>query len=95
MIRTGTCSTGWAHASQQSLRRALADQIADDHKPGGDADPHLQWRRRDGVEPGHLLDQLQCRARRALGIVLVGTRIAEIGQHANPPPRPIALAQQR
>ncbi len=24
------------------LRRALADQIADDHQPGGDADPHLQ-----------------------------------------------------
>ena len=27
------------------LRRTLADQIADDHQPGGDADPHLQWRR--------------------------------------------------
>ena len=27
------------------LRRALADQIADDHQPGGDADPHLgAWR---------------------------------------------------
>ena len=64
------------------LRCALADQIADDHQPGGDADPHLQWRRRDGVEPGHLLDQLQPGAHRALGIVLVGPRIAEIGEHA-------------
>ena len=63
------------------LRRTLADQIPDDHQPGGDADPHLQWRRRDGVEPGHLLDQLQPGAHRALGIVLVGPRIAEIGQH--------------
>ena len=64
------------------LRGALADQIADDHQSGGDADPHLQWRRREGVEPGHLLHQLQRRAHRALGIVLVGPRIAEIGEHA-------------
>ena len=64
------------------LRFALADEIAHDHQAGGDADPHLQWRRRDGVEPGHLLDQLQRRAHRALGIVLVGPRIAEIGEHA-------------
>ena len=62
------------------LRGTLADQIADDRQPGGDADPHLQ-RRRDGVESGHLLHQLQRRAHRALGIVLVGPRIAEIGQH--------------
>ena len=64
------------------LRGTLADQIADHHQPGSDADPHLQPHRRDGVEPGHLLHQLQCRAHRALGIVLVGPRIAEIGEHA-------------
>ena len=64
------------------LRGALADQIADDHQPGGDADPHLQWRRRGGVEPGHRLDQRQPGPHRALGIVLVGPRIAEIGEHA-------------
>jgi hypothetical protein len=64
------------------LRRALADQIPDDHQPGGDADPHLQWRRRDSVEPGHLLDQVQCCAHSALGIVLARPRIAVIGKHA-------------
>ena len=63
------------------LRRAPADQIPDDHQAGGDPNPHLQWRRRDGVERGHLLDQLQRRTHPALGIMLVGPRIAEIGQH--------------
>ena len=63
------------------LRRALANQIADDHQPGADPDPHLQRRPRRRVEPGHLLHELQRRAHRALGIVLVGPRIAEISQH--------------
>ncbi len=63
------------------LRFARADEIAHDDEARGDADPHLQWRRRDGVEPGHLLDQLQPRAHGAFGIVLAGPRIAEIGEH--------------
>ena len=30
------------------LRRALADQIADDNQPGGDPDPHLEFGGFDG-----------------------------------------------
>ena len=33
-------------------------------------------------EPGNLLDELQSRSHRAFGVVLVGPRIAEIGEHA-------------
>ena len=36
---------------------------------------------RRGVEPGHRLDQRQPGPHRPLGIVLVGPRIAEIGEH--------------
>ncbi len=50
------------------LRGALADQIADDHQPGGDADPHLQWRRRDGVDARNA--RLCGRPRTRMGILL-------------------------
>ena len=63
------------------LRRALADQVADHDQTGGDPDPHLQPRIGRGVETGHRLDQRQTGPHRPLGIVLVGARIAEIGEH--------------
>jgi hypothetical protein len=62
------------------LRRARADQVADDHQPGGDADAHLQRLARRRVEPADGVDDLQTGAHGAFGLVLVGARIAEIGQ---------------
>ena len=63
------------------LRRAFADQIADHHQPGGDADPRLQL---DGfdVEAADSIDQSQPRPDSPLGIVLMRPRVAEIDQHA-------------
>ena len=63
------------------LRRAFADQIADDHQPGGDPDARLQL---DGfdIEATDRVDHAQPRPDRPLGIVLVRSRIAEIDQHA-------------
>ena len=63
------------------LRRALADQIADDHQPGGDPDARLEL---DGfdIEATDRVDDAQPRADRPLGIVLMRPRVAEIDQHA-------------
>ena len=63
------------------LRRAFADQIADDHQPGGDADAGLQL---DGfdIEAADGVDHAQPRPDRPLGIVLMRSRVAEIDQHA-------------
>ena len=46
------------------LRRALADQIADDHQPGGDSDPRLEFGGLD-IEPADRVDRAQCPARTA------------------------------
>jgi hypothetical protein len=56
------------------LRRAFADQIADDHQPGRDPDPRLQFNGSD-VEATNRIDQTQ---HRSLGIVLMRSRVAEI-----------------
>jgi hypothetical protein len=63
------------------LRWACADQIADNHQPGGDPDARLQF---DGfdIKATDSVDGPQPRPNRPLGIVLVGLRIAEIDQHA-------------
>ena len=62
------------------LRCALADQIADDGQPGGDAEPHTQiFARR---QPADRFDHREGGAHRLLGIVLVRLRISEINQHA-------------
>jgi hypothetical protein len=63
------------------LGRADADQVADDHEPGGDTDaqPQLLVRRSDVVD---WREQRQSSAHRSLGVVLVGAWIAEINQHA-------------
>jgi hypothetical protein len=65
-----------------SRARTLADQVADDHQPGGDPDAHLQRCPSRGIEPGHRLDQREPCPHRPLGVMLVGPRIAEIGEHA-------------
>ena len=63
------------------LRRAFADQIADDHQPGGDPDARLQL---DGfdIEATDSVDDAQPRPDRPLGIVLMRSRVAEIDQNA-------------
>ena len=63
-------------------RGPLADQVADHGDAGGDARPRLKPHFKMKVEPTHLLDQLQRRAHRPLGIVLVRDRPAEVGEHA-------------
>src|SRR5262249_7480551 len=63
------------------LCRACANQIADNHQPGGDPDVRLQL---DGfdIKATDNVDGAQPRPNRPLGIVLVRLRIAEINQHA-------------
>jgi hypothetical protein len=74
-------------ADDRGLRcRSLADLIADDHRPGGDADPHRELdpgRPRDrGVQFRHRIDDVETRPHRPLGLVLVGARVAEINEDA-------------
>ena len=63
------------------LRRAFADQIADNHQPGGDPDARLQLDGLD-VEATHRIDRAQPRSHRPLGVVLMRLRVAEIDQYA-------------
>ena len=59
-----------------------ADQVAGDHEPGRDPDPRVHRADRRPGERPHLRRQLQPRPDRPLGVVLLGPRVAEIGQHA-------------
>jgi hypothetical protein len=52
------------------LRRSFADQITDDHLPGGDPDPPLELGGFD-IEASDRIDGAQSRPHRALGIVLM------------------------
>ena len=63
------------------LRRAFADQIADDDQPGGDPDARLEL---DGfdIEATDSVDHAQPRPDRPLGVVLMRLRVAEIDQDA-------------
>ena len=63
------------------LRRAFADQIADDHQPGGDADARLQLDRLD-VEAADSVDRAKPGPDRPLSIVFMRPRVAEIDQNA-------------
>ena len=54
----------------------------DDDQPGRDADPHVQGRTRRGDEFRRGLDDGEPGLHGALGVVLVGLGIAEIGEHA-------------
>jgi hypothetical protein len=62
------------------LRRAVADQIADDHQPGGDPDARLELSRFD-IQPDRPRRSSGARPDRPLGIVLMRSRVAEIDQH--------------
>jgi hypothetical protein len=63
------------------LRRAFADQIADDHQPGGDPDARLEF---DGfdIKATDSVDGSQRRPDRALRIILMRSRVAKIDQDA-------------
>src|SRR5580704_2373119 len=63
------------------LRRAFADQIADDDQPGGDPDARLELGGFD-VEATDRGYHTQPRPDRPLGIVLMRLRVAEIDQDA-------------
>jgi hypothetical protein len=59
------------------LRRALADQIADDHQPRRDPDPRLEFNGSD-IEAADRADRSQSRPDSPLGVVLMRSRVAEI-----------------
>ena len=63
--------------------RSFADQIADDHHPGGDPDARLEL---DGfdIEATNSPDDTQSRSDGPLGIVLVRSRVAEIDENTVP-----------
>jgi hypothetical protein len=63
------------------LRRAFANQIADDDKPGGDADADGEPLRSTGRQARHRRCYFQPGPHRPLGVVLMGSRVAEIGEH--------------
>jgi hypothetical protein len=63
------------------LRRALADQIADDHQPGGDPHPRLELGGFD-IEATDSVDGTQPGPDCPLDIVLMRSRVAEIDQNA-------------
>ena len=64
------------------LGAAVADQVADHHEPGRDADPGLEPEVGPRRQRRDRLDQLEAGAHRPLGVALVGLRIAEVGEHA-------------
>ena len=67
-------------ADHRFLRgRPAADEIADDHGPGGDPDPRGQGARVRGMQTAHRLDRRKARPDRALGLVFVRPGPAKIG----------------
>src|SRR5262249_20755675 len=62
------------------LCRAFANQVTDDYQPGGDPNPRLEL---DGfgIEARDRGNQAESRPDRTFGIVLMGSRVAEIGEH--------------
>src|SRR4029077_16632204 len=58
-----------------------ATEVADDHQAGGDANADRERRLRRGLQPGNSGSDIEPRAHGSLGIVLVRTGIAEVGQY--------------
>ena len=63
------------------LCRSFADQIADDYEASGDPDSRSKLNGLD-IEPTNGVDHAEPRPDRALGIILMRPRIAEIDEHA-------------
>ncbi|MGA7489125.1 MAG: hypothetical protein WBW74_19555 [Xanthobacteraceae bacterium] len=64
------------------LRIPRSDEVANHDHPGRNADTHLQRRAGRGCELGDCRDEREPGLHGALGIILVGVGIAEIGEHA-------------
>jgi hypothetical protein len=60
----------------------FADQVAHDHRAGGDANADMKVDTDVGLNGGHGPDYRQSRARRLLGITFMRMRVTEISQHA-------------
>ncbi len=74
-------------ADDRGLRcGSFADLVADDHRSGGDADPHRELdpgRPADcGIQLRHRIDDVETGPHRPLGLVLMGARVAEIDEDA-------------
>ena len=80
-LQTGGKVRRLAH-NRLLLGRPRADEVANHHEPGRDPDTHLQGRAGRGGELRHRLDEGKPGPHSALGIILVGLGIAEIGEHA-------------
>ena len=63
------------------LRRSFANEIPDDHQPGGNPNARLELDRFD-IEATYGSDCAQPRSHRPLGVILMRLRIAEIGEHS-------------
>jgi len=63
------------------LRRAFADQIADDDQPSGNTDADGEPLRSAGLQAPHRRCYFEPRPHRPLGVVLMRPRKTEIGQH--------------
>ncbi|MGY3030984.1 hypothetical protein ACVIIV_000154 [Bradyrhizobium sp. USDA 4354] len=64
------------------LRRISADEVADHHKPGRNCDPQLSPFAGACFELAYSGDHVEARAHRALRVIFVGTRIAEIDEYS-------------
>jgi hypothetical protein len=63
-------------------RRGAAADLADDDEAGRDADPGLQLDVIERAQAGHRVDGGERGVDRALGVVLMGARVAEVDEHA-------------
>jgi hypothetical protein len=64
------------------LGRTVPDEVADDHEPSRDPDTHLQRRTDRAIKLRYRLDEGKPGPHGALSIMLVGPRIAKIGEHS-------------
>ena len=60
----------------------MADQVADHDKAGGDFDTGAQFDARRQIEPANGVTNADRGADRVGGIVFIGARVTEIGEHA-------------
>jgi hypothetical protein len=73
-----------AHRRAAALGGSGAGHVADHDGPGVDPDPRVQLDAGAGLQPAHRCHELETGPDRALGVVLVGLRKAEVGEHPVP-----------
>ncbi len=66
------------------LTRAIAEEIADHDRPGGDADAQLKGAGAAAIKLRGRVDQRETRTDRAFDVVFVRLRVPEIGQYLRP-----------